>query len=158
MSGCSLISPELPAQVSGQSPIFQYDKNHTSDYFGVQVNYLQSTTTCYGQNSVPTFTPIIQNFESNYTRTCQFSSSASYTSILCTDAPVNAIPDGHLTISFRGYTGDANTAPIPFTASFGPSPAVERATITATVTSPAGGSNSTANGTYNIKFATLVRI
>jgi hypothetical protein len=155
MAGCSLVAPGLVAQVSGQTPIFQYVRPHTSDYFGVQMTYLQSTTTCYGQNSIPRFTPIIQNTAAAYTKTCQFLTTTSYTGIFCTGAPISEIPDGHLTVTFKGYTGSSVTAPIPFTASFGPSPAAATTTRTATVTATAvqtdtvgGGfaSTSTVNG------------
>ncbi|KAF2443067.1 hypothetical protein P171DRAFT_433411 [Karstenula rhodostoma CBS 690.94] len=133
MSGCSFVAPGLVAQVSGQAPIFNYVEPHTSDYFGLQMNYLQSTSTCYGVNSIPEFTPIIQNTAAGYTKTCQFLAAESSTGILCTGAPVTEIPDGKLTVTFQGYTGNANTAPIPFTASFGPSPAAATTTNTATV-------------------------
>lgn len=158
MSGCSLVAPGLVAQVSGQAPIFEYVRPHTSDYFGVQVTYVQSASTCYGVNSIPRFTPIIQNTAAGYTKTCQFLTTTSYTGIFCTGAPVTEIPDGQLTVSFKGYTGSANAAPIPFTASFGPSPAAATVTNTATVTATAtqtstvgGGfaSTSTVNGVCN---------
>lgn len=144
MSGCSLVAPGLVAQVSGQAPIFEYVKPHTSDYFGVQLTYLQGTSTCYGVNSIPTFTPIIQNTAAGYTKTCQFLTTTSYTGIFCTGAPVTNIPDGQLTVTFRGYTGGANTAPIPFTASFGPSPAAATVTKTATATTTATHTNTVA--------------
>lgn len=157
MAGCSLAAPGLVSQVSGVAPVFQYTRPHSDDYFGIQMTYVQAGATCYGVNSIPKFTPVIQNTAVGFTRTCQFQTAPQYTGIYCPAAPVNAIPDGQLTVTFKGYTGAANTAPIPFTASFGPSPAAKTVTSTvsstqtATQTSTAPGpfaSTVTANGKY----------
>jgi hypothetical protein len=123
MAGCSLFASGLPAQVSGQPPIFEFTQPYSDNYFGVQLTYLQNAATCYGTNSIPRFTPVIQNTDAKYTRTCDFLTTPSYTGLFCTKAPVSEIPDGTLTISFKGYTGAAHTAPIPFKAVFGRSPA-----------------------------------
>ena len=138
MAGCSFVASGLVAELSGQPPIFEYTTPYSDNYFGVQLTYMQNSATCYGVNSVPQFTPIIQNTDAKYTKTCQFLSTTSYTGIFCSSAPVAEIPEGTLTISFKGYTGHPHTAPIPFKASFGHKPVprteTKEATKTATTT------------------------
>ena len=167
MAGCSLAAPGLVSQVSGVAPVFQYTRYHSDDYFGIQMTYLQAGATCYGVNSIPRFTPVIQNTAIGFTRTCQFETAPQYTGIYCPSAPVNQIPDGTLTVTFKGYTGAPNTAPVPFTASFGPSPAAKTvsntvySTQTATQTATAPGpfaSTATANGEFMLIVQTLLSI
>ncbi|KAF1965445.1 hypothetical protein BU23DRAFT_25044 [Bimuria novae-zelandiae CBS 107.79] len=158
MSGCSLVANELVAQINGQIPVFQYTKSHADGFFGIQMTYLRTASTCYSSlYGTPAFTPVIQNTAAGYTKTCRFLTAPLYTGIFCTAAPLSAIPDGPLTVTFRGFTGPAATAPIPFTASFGPSPGPVTSTVTARVTQRitqtsivAGGyaSTSTVNGGF----------
>lgn len=154
MTSCLLVASGLVPDVSGAVPTFSYRRTgHVSDYFGVQMTYLNGQSTCYQTGALPGFTPVIKNEAARYTVSCQFlTEGLTYTGIYC-PAPVTSIPDGVLTISHINSRAGQPT-PIPFLATFGPSPApkavtatagaVATSTSTSTVTAPGSASTTTA--------------
>ncbi|KAF2030878.1 hypothetical protein EK21DRAFT_88595 [Setomelanomma holmii] len=133
-TGCSFVASDLVSEYSGQVPTFSYRAtSHSDDYFGVQMTFLTGTSTCYG--ATPSGTPYITNSAAGFSRDClwNYIASQEYTALVCT-ASVTDIPDGPLTISYEGVAADAAQSPMPFVATFGPSPTAQ-VTTTSTTTS-----------------------
>ncbi|KAJ4383216.1 hypothetical protein N0V86_001260 [Didymella sp. IMI 355093] len=156
MTSCSLVAPGLVPDVSGAVPTFSYSRNgHYGDYFGVQMTYLNGQSTCYQTGALPGFTPVIKNTAAGYSVQCQFITQGSaYTGIYCPPASVTSIPDGVLTVSYINSRAGQPT-PIPFYATFGPSPLPRAVTAT---TGAVATSTATSTLTVNPGFASTATV
>ncbi|KAF1930295.1 uncharacterized protein M421DRAFT_49643, partial [Didymella exigua CBS 183.55] len=145
MTSCSLYASGLVPDVNGAVPTFSYRRDgHSNDYFGVQMTYLRGQSTCYQTGVKPSFTPVVQNTAARFSANCEFGIQPSgYTGIFCPAVPVTNIPDGVFTVSYINLAQGLPT-PIPFLATFGPSPAPRAVTATAgAVTTSTSTSTST---------------